>query len=148
MLATIQTLREITQRCRAQVPLTPQQLDWLGGSLRDFLDRRHRTIEEAMGLRFPRGGVPWWLEEGMRVRDAELRELARRFLAGLSLTARARRVAQLARRYAAAAWLRDRGGDEMPARYRDAPEAHLFRAFKSGAAMPIGERQLRSLLAH
>ena len=36
---------------------------------------------------------------------------------------------------------------EMPTHYRGRPKAHLWRAFKAGAAMPIGERHLRSILA-
>ncbi len=36
----------------------------------------------------------------------------------------------------------------MPPRYSDTQNEYLWRAFKSGAAMPISERQLRSILAH
>jgi hypothetical protein len=35
----------------------------------------------------------------------------------------------------------------MPPQYRGTAKAHLWRAFKAGAAMPIGERHLRSILA-
>jgi hypothetical protein len=36
----------------------------------------------------------------------------------------------------------------MPERYAGTQNEYLWRAFKSGAAMPISERQLRNILAH
>jgi hypothetical protein len=36
----------------------------------------------------------------------------------------------------------------MPETYEGTPLEFLWRAFKSGAPMPIGERQLRRILAH
>ena len=36
----------------------------------------------------------------------------------------------------------------MPPDYADTQKECLWRAFKSGAPMPIGERQLRNVLAH
>jgi hypothetical protein len=35
----------------------------------------------------------------------------------------------------------------MPGRYRGTAKESLWRAFKSGAPMPLGERRLRSILA-
>jgi hypothetical protein len=34
----------------------------------------------------------------------------------------------------------------MPAHYRATPKEYLWRAFKSQAPVPIGERQLRNIL--
>jgi hypothetical protein len=53
-----------------------------------------------------------------------------------------------ARRYAASAWRFDQDRDEMPAHYAGTPKECLWQAFKSSAPMPIGERQLRNILAH
>ena len=147
-MATIATLREIARRCRSGVPLNEPLLRWLGQSLDQFLHRRCPSIEEAFGLRAPRGGVPWWLEEAIRCRDAALRELADRHFADLSVAARARRIHVLAVRYGASAWRHDRQREAPPERHRGTPAEWLWRAFRSGAPMPICERQLRNVLAH
>jgi hypothetical protein len=148
MYATIQSLREISRRCLSQEPLSGEQITWLGKSLEGFLTHRHRTIEEAMGLRFPRGGVPWWLEEAIRKRDAALRELSRRHFNLQSVSAQARQIRTLAIRYAASAWRFDRDLDDPPERYAGTPNEWLWRAFASGAPMPVCERTLRHVLGH
>ena len=51
-----------------------------------------------------------------------------------------------ARRYAASTWRFDRDNDAMPAHYAGTSKECLWRAFKSRAPMPIGERQLRNIL--
>jgi hypothetical protein len=91
--------------------------------------------------------VPWWLEEAIRRRDAALRELATGHFADLSVAARARQIHSISVRYGAAAWRHDRGRDARPERYRGTPAEFLWRAFKSGAPMPVCERQLRNILA-
>jgi hypothetical protein len=53
----------------------------------------------------------------------------------------------MARRYAASAWRHDRENGEMPAHYRGTAKECLWRAFASGATMPLCERQLRTILA-
>jgi hypothetical protein len=146
MLATIGNLREIARVCRSGEPLDSELAGWLGASLEEFLCRRAPTIEEALGLRAPRGGVPWWLEEAMRQRDAALRELAAALFPALSGTAQARQIHALAVRYAASAWRHDAARDAMPPHYAGKANAWLWRAFKSGAPMPICERQLRNIL--
>ncbi len=147
-MATIGNLREIARRCRSGEPLNQPLLHWLGAALDQFLLRRCPAIEDAFGLRAPRGGVPWWLEEAIRCRDAALRELASRFFADASIARQARQIRVLAVRYGASAWRYDRERDASPARYGGTPGEWLWRAFKSGAPMPICERQLRSILAH
>ena len=146
MIATIQQLREISQRCLAGVPLDEGLARWLGTSLDRFLSHRASTIEDAFGLRFPRGGIPWWIEEAIRQRDAALRELARHFYSGLSTAAQAREIHRLAVRFAASAWLRQRDAESAPAVYAGTPFQFLWSAFKSGAVMPLSERQLRHVL--
>ena len=79
MFATIENLREISRRCAAGQPLSEDLSRWLGTSLESFLDHRCRSVDDALGLRFPQGGVPWWREEAIRERDIALRGLAARF---------------------------------------------------------------------
>jgi hypothetical protein len=147
MLLVIDDLREIARCCQSGEPMDARLTRWLGSSLRSFLEQDARTIEEALGLQAPKGGVPWHLEEALRKRDAALRELAAGFCVSDSVSAQARRIRSWAVRYAASAWRFDRDDDDMPAHYRGTVKALLWLAFKSGARMPISERQLRNILA-
>jgi len=146
MLRSIENIREIAARCRAHQPLPAELSDWLATSLQDFLEHRSRSVTEALGIRNPRGGVPWWLEAGMRTRDAALRRLAADHCAGKSVSGRAAGVRQLALRYAASRWRHDQLHPAMPDSYAGTAYEWLWRAFKSGAAMPLCERQLRKIL--
>ena len=148
MLTTIDNLREIARRCQTGEALGNDLASWLGSSLEQFLIRRYKTIEDALGLRAPRGGVPWWLEEAIRRRDSALRELASHLANALSPSAQAKRIHMLAVRYGASAWLHDHNNESMPPAYRGRPNEWLWRAFKSGAQMPICERQLRHILGN
>jgi hypothetical protein len=147
MLASIQQLREIARLCRNGEPLQANLAQWLGSSLDEFLTQRAPTIEDAMGIRSARGGVPWWMEEAIRERDRALRALADGYFADLTVSAQARRIYTLAVRYAASAWRFDQRLDRPPAAYAQAANEHLWHAFRAGAPMPIGERQLRNILA-
>ncbi len=147
MLDQIVNMREISRRCTVGEPLTDDLAVWLANAFDDFLSQRCRSLHDAFHLNFPKGGVPWWREEAMRVRDAALRELARRCHAGLSTSAQSRQISRRCDRYAASAWRFDRNRDEMPQAYQRTPKEWIWRAFKSGAAMPLGERQLRNILA-
>ena len=147
MLSSIQNLREITRLCHAGEPLDQDLSRWLGNSLQDFLDHRCRSIDAALGLRFAQGGIPWWREEAIRARDAALRQLVARYFAALNTSTRAREVFRLSIRYAGSAWRHDRERETMPHHYAGTGHENLWRAFQSGAAMPIGERQLRTILA-
>jgi hypothetical protein len=146
-MSAVANLREIARRSQAGVPVDGPLQAWLAGCLEQFLRRQAPSIEAAFGLSAPRGGVPWWLEEAIRGRDAALRELAARCLTGRSVTAQARQIRIEAARYAASAWRHDRTAEVMPDRYGGRMQEWLWRAFKSGAPMPICERQLRSVLA-
>lgn len=147
MLREINNLREIHAQCLCGGELNPDLSVWLGEALGEFLAHRCRSLDEALGLRFPKGGVPWWMEEAIRKRDSALRELARRFYAGASTSEKAREIATLSNRYGASAWIHDRKNETMPQCYAGTAKQFLWAAFNSGAAMPIGERQLRSILA-
>jgi hypothetical protein len=148
MLVQINNLKEVARRCLAGEALDDDLSYWFGSSLQEFLERRANTIEDALGLRAPRGGVPWWMEDAIRLRDAALRELGERFHGARSVSAQAQEIRRRALRYAASAWRFDRDRDDMPPRYDGTQKECLWRAFKAGAAMPLSERQLRSILAH
>jgi len=148
MLHAIQDLRAIAESCQKGSPLDSKLATWLGNSLERFLTHRTASLEEALGLRRARGGVPWWREEAMRRRDSLLRELAGRHFAGQSVCTTARQIRLLALRYAASAWRIDQAQDAMPQHYRDTPKEYIWRIFKAGAPMPIGERHLRTILAN
>lgn len=146
MLANIETIRAIERRCRDAQPLNAEQRQWLGDALSAFLEHRSPSIDSALGLGNPRGGIPWWLEEAIRKRNAALRDLARTCFPDLSASAQAEQVWKLAIRYAASAWRFDEGRNAMPAHYAGTPKTYLWQAFASGAAMPLGKRQLRTIL--
>jgi hypothetical protein len=147
MLANIETIRAIESRCRNELPLSAEQRRWLGDALQAFLEHRSPSIDSALGLGNPRGGVPWWLEEAIRKRNAALCALARTCFADLSASAQAEQIWKLATRYAASAWRFDQDREDMPAHYSGTPKHFLWAAFASGAAMPLGQRQLRTVLA-
>jgi hypothetical protein len=148
MMTEIRNLREIARRCLAGEALDDDLSYWFGTSLQEFLERRADTIDDAFGLHAPQGGVPWWMEDAIRLRDAALRELVERFHGARSVSAQAQEVRRRALRYAASAWRFDRDRDAMPPRYGGTQKEYLWRAFKAGAAMPLSERQLRNILAH
>ncbi len=147
MLTNIETIRAIERRCRDHEPLSAEQRQWLGNALSAFLEHRSPSIDSALGLANPRGGVPWWLEEAIRKRNAALRALASTCYAGLSASAQAEHIWKLATRYAASAWRFDQTREDMPDHYTGTPKHFLWAAFASGAAMPLGKRQLRTVLA-
>ena len=146
MFTTISALREISRRCLAAEPLTSEQLQLLGVSLARFIERDCQSIEDALGLRFPRGGIPWWREEAIRKRNTALRGLAARFYAGRTVSAQARHIWLITSRYAASAWRFDRDRGEMPAAYAGTERQYVWLAFASRAPMPVCERRLRTVL--
>lgn len=143
---SVEKLREISRRCQSGEAIDTNLSQWLGRALAAFLEQNTDSLEEAMGLRYGRGGMPWWREEATRKRDAALRKVAGGFFADLGTCARSREIAALAQRYAATAWRFDNAQDEMPPIYRGTPREDLWVAFKSGAAMPLGERQIRNIV--
>lgn len=143
----IGNLKEISRRCLANQALDPELSRWLGVSLQGFLTQEFRSVDAAFGLRQPPGGVPWWREEAMWTRDTALRVLAAGRCDGWPITRKAREIRRISLRYAASAWRHDREREAMPESYAGTDKELLWRAFKSGAPMPLGERQLRSVLA-
>ncbi len=147
MLMTIERLREISAQCLAGGTLDPDHARWLGERLDEFLNCQHRSIEAAFGLRFAQGGIPWWKEERIRRRDAHLRALAATYPRDMPPGAMVRDIHTMSVRYAASAWRIERAHATMPAAHARTAREHLWRAFKTGAPMPLGERQLRNILA-
>jgi hypothetical protein len=143
MHTIIERLRDLCQRFLAD---GDSDLRWLGSRLDDFLSHRCRSLEEALGLRFARGGMPWWREEATRKRDAALRTLARLYYPGQRLSVQTKRLYEHAARYAASAWRNDARHKAMPSHYAGTINEWLWRAFASGAPMPIRERRLRDIL--
>ena len=141
-------LRLLRAGCTAGRPLDPGLAGWLGQALDRYLGRQSFSLEAAFGIQPKHGGLAWWRQEAIRERDSALRALAAAHFAELAPTRRARAIACAARRYGATGWRFD-GRDGAPA-----PEPagsirhHLFRAFRSGAPMPLGERQIRNILRH
>lgn len=146
MLAAIKNLRAIRERCHDGAPLDPSLSHWLAESLDRYLGHECASIDDALGLRQPRGGMPWWLVEAMYERDGALRDLADAVAGDGSVSTRAREVRRLTLRYAASAWRHDRTREAMPASYRDTAREFVWKAFSSGAPMPLGERRLRNIL--
>ena len=146
MLQSIHNMRALAELCRAGEPLPDPLASWLADSLQSFLDQRSPSLNEAFGLRNARGGIPWRREVSIRMRDAALRALAKRHLERLSVSAQAAQLHSLSLRYGASRWRFDRDRAAMPASYLGTPQEFLWHAFKSGAAMPLCARQLRTIL--
>ena len=146
MLASINNMKTVARLCRTSEPLPIPLATWLAASLQSYLDQRSESLNDAFGLRNARGGVPWRMEASIRERDAALRTLARDRFGDLSVSAQAERIRQLSLRYAASSWRFDRDRETMPASYQAQSHEWLWRAFKSGASMPLGIRQLRTIL--
>lgn len=147
MLGNIETLETIRTCCTKDVPLSSELRDWLASAIGRFLVHDCTDLNEAFGIMQDHGGVPWWLERAIRIRDRELREMSARFFGARSAYQRARKISELSCRYETTSWPRDRTVDGMPDHYLDTPKQHLWAAFKSGAKMPVSERRLRTLLA-
>lgn len=146
MLANVEALFAVHACCNSDRPLPAELRRWVATSLGRYLEHDCDNLNEAFGLIQGHGGVPWWRERAIRERDAALRELARTHFGALSVYGRAKLVAGLSERYAATCWPRDRMLDRMPERYAGTPKEQLWRAFRSGAKMPVSERRLRTLL--
>jgi len=146
MPTTIDRLRDVSSFCRQGAPLPPDLAYWLAAGIERFLGREARDLDGALGLIQAQGGIPWWREDAIRRRDAALRRLRDIVCPAAGVTQRARRIAELLRRYAASTWRLDREHAAMPAHYGGTAQEQLWLAFKSGAAMPLGERQLRTIL--
>ncbi len=143
----IDNLRSIAELCRSGRALPEALASWLAASLQIFLDGRYSSFAEAFGLKNSRGGISWRSAASIRARNAALRDLASRHFGHLSMSNQAKLIHRDSSRYAATAWRFDRQRQSMPAEYVGTSKEFLWRAFKSGAAMPLCLRQLRTILA-
>lgn len=146
MLEEIGKLKQIAHHCMSGQKLPDDLSLWLGTGLQRFLDHEVRSLNDALDLRTDRGGVPWWMEDAIRTRDAALREIAGMCTSETGKSGKARYVHRLTCRYAASAWRFDCQRQAMPPEYAGTTKELLWTAFRSGAAMPISERQLRNIL--
>lgn len=147
MLDAINNLRTVAELCRTKQALPEGLADWLADAFHAYLELEAASLNEAFGLRNGRGGVPWHVEDGIRKRDAALRELCERHFQELNLSARAEAIHRVATCYEASSWRFDREREPMPDNYRGTLKEQLWLAFKSGATMPLSTRQLRTILA-
>lgn len=105
-------------------------------------------LERALGVSGARpAAVPGeWRDAATEARDAVLRALAQRFYPCVPVSTQAARIYALSETYAFVNWPRDRERTQVPARFRDTTDEYLWAAFKSGAPMPLGTRELRRIL--
>lgn len=143
----IQALNQLLKACAENQPIPDELRCWLARSLEGFLQNDCKTLNEAFGICQDHGGIPWWKERAIRLRDEALREMARIHFPEGTVTTRAKAIAQQSERYATTNWPRDRVLDDMPSGYADRPLHYIWLAFKSGAKMPVSQRHLRTLLA-
>jgi hypothetical protein len=146
MTDPIQALSRLRDFCRSNEPIPHDLREWLGQSIELFLKQDACDLDEAFGVARFRGGIPWWMTRSISERDTALRQLVKHHLSDLSLSAQARQVHRLSRRYEAVAWSRDQRLEFMPARYRGTEFEWLWLAFRSGGRMPVSERHLRTIL--
>jgi len=145
-MESINNLRMVTDLCRAGQPLPIDLAIWLADALDAYLDQRGISLDDAFRLRSCRGGVPWYIEEGIRKRDSALRQLCGRHFRESTVAAQASLIHRLSLRYATSSWRFDRERETMPEHYAGTPNEFLWLAFKSGAIMPVCTRQLRTIL--
>ena len=144
-LAAVEKLR----RLAAELEGGGDDARWLAACIREYLESAPRgaTMDMCLGVAAMPGEVNWWTAEATRVRDDAIRDLAARYYPSLRPGTQAREIERLALRYATASWHHDRDRDTMPERYAGTETAYLWRAFKSGAAMPLKRRQIETVLA-
>jgi hypothetical protein len=146
MLSTIQSLRMAAEKfALGQLP-DPNLLRWLAASLQAYVDHRAASLEEAMGIRRCKGGMPWWKEEAVRARNEALRQACRLIACHDPLAEQVRKVQRAIARYGAGRWRFDRELASMPEPYRGKVEEWLWLAWRSGAPLPLCVRQLRNIL--
>lgn len=146
MNSPIHSLKQVRDHCAVGQHLPSDLRVWLAHSLERYLSRDCASLNQAFGLSQGHGGIPWWRERAIRERDRALRALSERHLSAIPPRERARAIVRLSERYASTCWPRDRRHQALPEHYRGTPKEFLWRAFRSGAKMPLGERRLRTLL--
>jgi hypothetical protein len=106
----------------------------------------HLPCDLALWLGRKLGTAAGWSGTIGEARDAALRALAQRFYPGVPVSTQAARINLLAETYSFLNWPRDRESAQVPTHYRETPDEFLWAAFKSGAPMPLSQRDLRRIL--
>lgn len=146
MLNTINALDQVCKAYSKNHPLPDHLRDWVAGSIEKFLDNDCSDLNAAFGIQQGRGGIPWWREKAIRERNIAICELAEKYFSNQKPAMRARNIHILMERYETTSWPRDRQKVEMPGQYKGTPRELIWRAFRSGAKMPVSERHLRNLI--
>ena len=136
------------RRLAAELEGGGEDSKWLANRLWRYVSEASRglSIQEALDLDPALNGETWFQEERRDQRDTVLREMAQRFWPSRRPAGQAREIERRSLRYGGAAWGFDCDRHDMPENYRDGEFEFLWRAFKSGAAMPIKRRQLETIL--
>ena len=146
MLDSIEALSKVRQSCINNTPIPREIQRWLANSIGRYLDHLTKYLDDAFGLNTGRGGVPWWLVRGIQERDTALRKLAATYLHDLQISAQARKIEMLSKRFASCNWQRDKDQKQMPKSYQGSYRESLWIAFRSGARKPLSERHIRNVL--
>ena len=122
---------------------------WLASRLRNYFADAPRglTVDMAFDLAPMPGTNAWWTDLAIETRDAALRTMAIRFWPDRGVASQAYQIERRASRYAASSWRFDRERSDMPECYVGTDMECLWRAFASGATMPLSKRQLQTILA-
>jgi hypothetical protein len=118
-----------------------------GERLASYAERASAGAEllECLGLASVNGET-WFQVDARHQRDAALRELAR-FWPNKKTAGLAYEIERAAERYAASSWRFDKAREAMPAHYSGTISEWLWKAFASGAAMPLKKRRLETILS-
>jgi hypothetical protein len=121
---------------------------WMADTLAAYVgaDADGCTLDDVFGFGAIQGKRSWRQVRNVAMRDEAIRDLAREKFAGICPAAAAREISRLLSRYETTQWRVDRDQPAEFARQLTSPRAHLFRALKSGAAMP-GFRRLQDILS-
>ena len=113
----------------------------------EILDHSPGAVDMKTLVGPQKGGVPWWKAEAIAKRDAALRELYQRFHSDAAPWRAAGEIERQTKIYETGRWRRDKDRNEMPATYIGHVQEYLWRAFKSGAQMPVAQRRLLDILS-
>lgn len=144
----VERLRRVAARAAAGEPLG-EDGPWLAEGLRFYLEAASQgaTLDDALGVSRSAGQEAWWTAEARARRDGIIRDLAAHHYAGLPTNRAATAIAQEARRYLGAGWIRDRHSIVMPAGCEGTIRGYLWQAMKAAERFPVSIRQIASILS-
>ena len=137
----VENMKLLVRYRDANEPLPPDLIFWLSDAFQAYLEGRCASLNDAFALkRHARAYAQ------LVTRNEALRALAGVHFSSYRLSRQATRISELSRRYGTGRWRHDQHFKAMPQAYRGTVDECLWLAFKSGAAMPLGPRQLRTIL--